>query len=93
MRDYQESVTTGQTQMDGQTPDKVIPMFRYASQATQKLCNTIIQYLKQRNEKKNYHMFLRLWSEISLFHKLIYDIAPGRFLIGWDVAVRLWRHR
>ena len=35
MRDYQESVTTGQT--DGQMPDKVIPMCRYASQATQKL--------------------------------------------------------
>ena len=32
--DYQENVTTGQT--DGQTPDKVIPMCRYASQATQK---------------------------------------------------------
>ena len=32
--DYQESVTTGQT--DRQTPDKVIPMCRYASQATQK---------------------------------------------------------
>ena len=31
MRDYQESVTTAQT--DGQT-DKVIPMCRYASQAT-----------------------------------------------------------
>ena len=40
MRDYQESVTTGQThtdrQTDRQTPDKVIPMCRYASQATQK---------------------------------------------------------
>ena len=37
--DYQESVTTGQTdgQTDKQTPDKVIPMCRYASQATQKL--------------------------------------------------------
>ena len=34
MCDYQESVTTGQT--DRQTPDKVIPMCRYASQATQK---------------------------------------------------------
>ena len=37
MRDYQESVTLGQT--DGwtgrQMPDKVIPMCRYASQATQ----------------------------------------------------------
>ena len=32
--DYQESVTTGQT--DRQTPYKVIPMCRYASQATQK---------------------------------------------------------
>ena len=34
MRDYQESVTTRQT--DRQTPDKVIPMCRYAWQATQK---------------------------------------------------------
>ena len=40
MHDYQESVTTGQTdsqtdrRMDRQTPDKVIPMCRYASQAT-----------------------------------------------------------
>ena len=38
MRDYQESVTTGQTegQMDRQMPDKVIPMCCYALQATQK---------------------------------------------------------
>ena len=38
MCDYQESVTTGHTdrQTDRQTPDKVIPMFRYASQAIQK---------------------------------------------------------
>ena len=36
---------------------------------------------------------LHLLSEISLFHKFIYDIAPGSFFIGWDVAVRLWRHR
>ena len=35
MRDYQKSVTTGQT--DRQTLDKVFPMCRYASQATQKL--------------------------------------------------------
>ena len=44
LRDYQESVTTGQThgRTDRQTPDKVIPMCRYASQATQKLthCRT-----------------------------------------------------
>ena len=38
MRDYQESVTIGQTdtRTHRQTPDKVIPMCRYASQATQK---------------------------------------------------------
>ena len=38
MCDYQESVTTGQTDKpkDGWT-DRVIPMCRYASQATQKL--------------------------------------------------------
>ena len=29
-------------------------------------------------------MFPRLWSEISLFHKLIYDIAQGSILIGLD---------
>ena len=34
MGDFQESVTIGQ--MDRQTPDKVIPMCCYASQATQK---------------------------------------------------------
>ena len=34
MCDYQESVTTGQT--DTQTPDKVIPMCRYALKVTQK---------------------------------------------------------
>ena len=39
-----------------------------------------------------YHMFLGLWSEIWLFHKLIYDIAQGSILIGSDVEVRLrWR--
>ena len=39
MRDYQESVTIGQTgtRKHRQTPDKVIPMCRYASQATQQL--------------------------------------------------------
>ena len=39
MRDYQESVTTGQThrRTDRRMPDKVIPMCRYASQATQKV--------------------------------------------------------
>ena len=38
MRDYQEIVTTGQThgRTDRKTPDKVIPMCRYVSQATQK---------------------------------------------------------
>ena len=38
MRDYQESVTIGQTDTrtrHRQTPDKEIPMCRYASQATQ----------------------------------------------------------
>ena len=42
-RDYQESVTIGQTdahthaRTHRQTLDKVIPMCRYASQATQKI--------------------------------------------------------
>ena len=39
IRDYQESVTTGQTdrRTNRQTPDKVIPMCLYASQATKKV--------------------------------------------------------
>ena len=37
--DCQESVATGQT--DRQTPNKVIPLCRYASQATQKYCNRL----------------------------------------------------
>ena len=43
MRDYQESVTIGQTdtRTHRQTPDKVIPMCRYASQATQKVRKTV----------------------------------------------------
>ena len=40
MRDYQESVTTGQTYR--QMPDKVIPMCRYALQATQKAQSFLI---------------------------------------------------
>ena len=42
MCDYQESVTTGQTdgRTDRQTPDKVIPMCHYALQATQKEIRT-----------------------------------------------------
>ena len=47
MRDYQGSVTTGQTHR--QTPDKEIPMCRYASQATQKALKNFL--LKDCNIK------------------------------------------
>ena len=40
-------------------------------------------------QKMFYHMFLRLWNEISLYHKLIYDIAPGSIMIGRHIAVNL----
>ena len=56
MCDYQESVTTGQT--DRQTPDKVIPMCRYASQETQK------QYCIQGKFRPRYIFALfALWPE------------------------------
>ena len=47
MRDYQESVIDRQPnrQTDRQTTDKVIPMCRYASQATQKV--SALQILKR----------------------------------------------
>ena len=50
MCDYQESVTTRQTdrQTDRQTQDKVIPMCHYASQATQK--PSILRYSDMRFE-------------------------------------------
>ena len=46
MHDYQESVTTEQMhrQTDRQTSDKVIPMCRYASQATQKCVCDILKW-------------------------------------------------
>ena len=50
VRDYQESVTTGQThgrtdrQTERQTPDKVIPMCCYALQVTQKLSPRTLPY-------------------------------------------------
>ena len=45
-----ESVTDGQTdgQMDGQTTDKVIPMCRYASQATQQYYALKILYRESK---------------------------------------------
>ena len=47
MRDYQKSVTTKKVWLpdrrtDRQTPDKVIPMCHYASQATQKVFYSIL---------------------------------------------------
>ena len=54
MRDCQESVTTGQTdrRTDGRT-DKIIPMCRYALQATQQMClrNTNAPSRKQHSPK------------------------------------------
>ena len=59
MRDYLKSVTTGQTdtgtdrRTDRQTPDKVIPMCPYASQATQKLVIFVNRATKRPNSKHN----------------------------------------
>ena len=45
MRDYQESVTTRQT------PDKVIPMCRYALQATQKVDIFLYKITKKQKDR------------------------------------------
>ena len=57
-RDYQESVTTGQTdaRTHRQTPDKVIPMCRYASQATQSLNNDEQLHITIQINNKNSHI-------------------------------------
>ena len=49
-RDYQESVTSGQT--DRQTPDKVIPMCHYALQATHLLTLNFVNHVKESSIKK-----------------------------------------
>ena len=64
MRDYEENVTAGQT--DRQTPDiSVIPMCRYAPQATKKsrsyndnlwLWNTDASSSNQDKEVESYHL-------------------------------------
>ena len=61
MRDYQESVTTWQTdrRTDRQTPDKVIPMSRYAPQATQKRLLDTLDLLEKILAK--YHDIYVLW--------------------------------
>ena len=53
------------------------------------LCLSLSKCFPPLCHKLIYHMILHLWSEISLFHKLISDIAPGSILIGREVVVRL----
>ena len=56
MREYQESVTTGQTHR--QMLDKVIPMCRYALQATQKLDRSVKskELLLTNSQLKKWHV-------------------------------------
>ena len=37
----------------------------------------------------SYHMFLDLWSEISLFNKFIYAMSQGSIFISLDVTISL----
>ena len=73
MRDYQESVTTGQTdrhtdgRTDRQTPDKVIPTCRYASQATQKWYIQIIDYPYMNDVNLKEHVHVQCWIEMRRF--------------------------
>ena len=50
---------------------------------------SLSKYFPPLCHKLIYHMIVYLWSEISLFHKLISDIAPGSILIGQEVVVHL----
>ena len=61
MCDYKESVTTGQT--NRQTPDKVIPISSYASQATQKLKIMIV--LELTNYNSNHVRFSSVSPSVS----------------------------
>ena len=78
MHDYQESVTIGQTQhwqTDRQTSDKVIPMCRYASQATQKvLCNLNIKHINIRSmlneDYKHMQQYIQYYFKYYLVNSL-----------------------
>ena len=87
MHDYQESVTTRQThgqidrRKDRQMLDKVIPMCRYAKQATQKTMITLCRINVGSLTRKNSHLGK---------HKLINmdQICRGNFF--WEyISVRL----
>ena len=74
MRDYQESVTIGQTdaRTHRQTPDKVIPMCRYASQATQKLIAQVWWRSTQRFSLYGVHKLISIYVHYDL------DLWPSK---------------
>ena len=79
--DYQESVTTGQT--DRQTPEKVIPMCRYASQATQ----------KARCHVKNvYFLLYDFFSAILVLKRRQSNLLTTKSVWMFPVFVEGWGH-
>ena len=81
-RDYQESVTTGQTdaRTHRQTPDKVIPMCCYASQATQKSgeISTAIIFVIKVPSNENVSLYLKFVVNVVTQKKaLIGDVRAG----------------
>ena len=80
---YQESVTTGQTdrQTYRQTPDKVIPMCRYASQATQKLKKFTTSQWCFEKSLVLYEVHSKKWSCPNIYWTLLYldGATPTKF--------------
>ena len=71
MRDYQESVTTGQTDtrtdVQKDTQDKVIPMCNYASQAPQKWhLHTFAYLLRVHMTKKIHEEYIYIYAKVNL---------------------------
>ena len=73
MRDYQQSVTIGQTdtRTHRQTPDKVIPMCRYASQATQKSIGFTMVNMSAKFNKDSHNSLVCNWF-IAYFQTFLY---------------------
>ena len=85
LRDYQENVSTGQTHgqtdaTDRQTPDKVIHLCRYASQATQKP-----QHLKKKMTAQVIFWMLRR-SSAGIYSVPTHCIYTWYFFLDWPVT-------
>ena len=74
---------------DRQTPDKVIPMCRYASLATQKDRYYMPQDLSGQEHKKNINTCTSMPAHSNYF-RVIASVAPTCIYLRWVSSLRTW---